>query len=212
MQAQPGKSEEPLVDVSHYDSTILAEYAKNDMLPYTGQKIIVRENLAQRLALANADLAPMGYCLKVVYGYRHPAVQLDYFTKRQNILRAEFPHLNETDLVELTHSFVAMPEVAGHPTGGAIDVTLACSAGYELDMGTKIADFTQPDTIKTYADGLTSLQQANRQLLHDVLVAQGFAPFYGEWWHFSFKDREWAAFYGHKQAVYGPIEFSLFQD
>jgi D-alanyl-D-alanine dipeptidase len=37
------------------------------------------------------------------------------------------------------------------------------------------------------------------------MVAAGFAPFYGEWWHFSYGDREWAAVYGEPAALYGPL-------
>ncbi|MDR3125675.1 MAG: hypothetical protein LBU20_01195 [Candidatus Nomurabacteria bacterium] len=27
------------------------------------------------------------------------------------------------------------------------------------------------------------------------MMSQGFAPYDGEWWHFSYGDREWAAWY-----------------
>ena len=37
------------------------------------------------------------------------------------------------------------------------------------------------------------------------MVAEGFAPFDGEWWHFSYGDREWAAFYGLSQTLYAHI-------
>lgn len=50
---------------------------------------------------------------------------------------------------------------------------------------------------------LASPEQAQRRsLLHDLMVAEDFAPFYGEWWHFSYGDREWAAFYNVEKAMY----------
>ena len=58
----------------------------------------------------------------------------------------------------------------------------------------------------TYAKGLTDEQIKNRKMLHDLMVEEGFAPFYGEWWHFSYGDREWAAFYD-KETLYAPIDF-----
>ena len=78
-------------------------------------------------------------------------------------------------------------------------------SGDELDMGNKIADYANPEVIKTFAR-VTGEQAKNRQLLHDLMVAQNFAPFYGEWWHFSYGDREWAVFYGEK-ALYGAVDF-----
>lgn len=35
-------------------------------------------------------------------------------------------------------------------------------------------------------------QKENRFLLQDLMLLVGFAPYYGEWWHFSYGDREWA--------------------
>jgi len=104
-------------------------------------------------------------------------------------------------------SVVASPDVAGHTTGGAIDITIRYR-GRELDMGTKIADFNDPELIKTNSARITSRQADNRKLLHDLLVRQGLAPFYGEWWHFSYGDREWACFYKKKKALYSEVSYS----
>jgi D-alanyl-D-alanine dipeptidase len=38
------------------------------------------------------------------------------------------------------------------------------------------------------------------------MTSVGFAPFDGEWWHFSYGDREWAYFYKKKNALYGQIK------
>ena len=94
--------------------------------------------------------------------------------------------------------------MAGHPTGGAVDLTLAIN-GREIPMGGKIADFSQPELLPTFSSLVTSEQAYWRLLLHDAMVAEGFAPFYGEWWHYSFGDREWAAFYGQSKTLYAPI-------
>ncbi len=40
------------------------------------------------------------------------------------------------------------------------------------------------------------------------MLTAGFAPFDGEWWHFSFGDREWARFYGAENALYEQIQFA----
>jgi len=203
-----GDSKEPLVSVQQYASSILAVYNKPDMLRYTGDTILVRDEVAKKLGAVNEVLEKsLGLRLKVVYGYRHPEVQERYFYNRKTQLRTENPDLNDDELNRLTHNFVAVPDVAGHPTGGAVDLTIVNAAGEELDMGNVIADYRDPEIIKTFA-ATSKEQAANRKILHDAMVAQGFAPFYGEWWHFSYGDREWAAFYGKKEALYGAIRLS----
>lgn len=72
-------------------------------------------------------------------------------------------------------------------------------------MGCAIADFTAIELLPTYSHLATPEQAKWRILLHDLMVAEGFAPFYGEWWHFSFGDREWSVFYDAPYAQYGPI-------
>lgn len=200
-----GHSNEQLADVRSYDGSIIAQYNKPDMLTYTGETILVRDTIARKLARVNEKLRGQGLGLKVVYGYRHPAVQQDYFDKRRSTLASETLGLSEDELDRLAHNFVAIPTVGGHPAGAAVDLTVVDQSGAELDMGTGIADYRDPDKIKTFAPKLTPAQQANRGLLHDLMVEQGFAPFYGEWWHFSYGDREWAAFYNKKTALYGAI-------
>ena len=56
----------------------------------------------------------------------------------------------------------------------------------------------------TFAQGLTAAQRDLRLLLHDLMLENGFAPFY-ELWHFSYGDREWAAFYSRAKTVYSPL-------
>lgn len=203
-----GSSDEPLVSVTSYNPSIKAEYIKKDMLPITGETIYVRDSVARKLANVETYLRKQGYCLHVVYGYRHPDIQMAYFTKRKDEIAKEKPDISDKDLESYVHNFVAVPDIAGHPTGAAIDTTLTTLDGDEVDMGSAIADYSDEDIIKTQADGLTSEQIKNRKLLHDAMVSEGFAPFYGEWWHFSYGDREWAAFYD-KKALYDVIDFTI---
>jgi D-alanyl-D-alanine dipeptidase len=200
---------EPLVDVRTFDPNIVARYEKMDMVPFTGNDIFVRETLARKLATASSTLQKSGHLrLRVAYGYRHPEVQQKYFGERREKLRAQHPSLSEEALDALTHNFVAVPSVAGHPTGGAVDITIIDTAENDLDMGTRIADWSEPEKIKTFANDLSDAHIKNRRLLHDALIEQGLAPFYGEWWHFSYGDREWACFYGKPTAIYTALEYT----
>lgn len=204
--APAGDSSEPLIDVQTYSGEIVARYDKHDMEKYTGEVILVRDAVAKKLADIQGSLYNQyGLRLKVVYGYRHPDIQMSYFETRKLRLGTENPNLSDSELDRLTHNFVAVPSVAGHPTGGAVDLTIVDTYGNELDMGNKIADYANPELIKTFAR-VNSEQAKNRQLLHDLMIEQDFAPFYGEWWHFSYGDREWAAFYNRK-ALYGAVDF-----
>lgn len=58
-----------------------------------------------------------------------------------------------------------------------------------------IVNFSDPQKIQTFSDEISGQQATNRKFLHDYMVGQGFSPFYGEWWHFSYGDREYGAIY-----------------
>lgn len=201
-----GDSDEKLMNVRDYDNSITAQYEKFDMVAYTGLEILVRETVAKKLAIVNRRLKnKYDLALKVVYGYRALEVQENYFNARRAKLRIANPELSPEELVALTHNFVAAPEVAGHVTGGAVDITLVDSGGVACDMGTRVADFADEDRIKTFAAEITANQRRLRQILLDEMVSVGFAPFLGEWWHFSYGDKEWAAYYQKPSALYGPL-------
>ncbi|MDE1919083.1 MAG: D-alanyl-D-alanine carboxypeptidase family protein [Patescibacteria group bacterium] len=206
-KADSNDNNEALVDVRTYNASIRAVYEKSDMIPYTGNSIFVRDTLAKKLAVIETEFSRIGYSMQVVYGYRHPEIQEKYFEKRKQILRLKNPTASEIELDELTHRFVAVPSVAGHPTGGAVDVTLVKTDGAFVDMGTKIADFSDVEKIETFAKDLTPTQVENRRILRDAMIKEELAPFYGEWWHFSYGDREWATFYGKSSSLYAPIDF-----
>lgn len=201
LQAIPYKENgECLVNLEKFGSNIRSEYRRTD----SGLKsILVRKSVFNKLQNIQRQLDP-NMQLLVVEGYRPPGYQEAYYLKE---LLGQFrinPSLEFNLLLEQTHQFVALPSVAGHPTGGAIDLTLAC-AGEEVDMGGEIANFSFPELLPTYSRFITSEQVKWRIVLHDLMIAEGFAPFYGEWWHFSYGDREWAAFYDQPEAIYSPI-------
>lgn len=207
-QHSAGDSDEQLVDVVLYDNSIITQYIKTDMVAITGNTIYVRDTIAKKLARIEASLREKGYGLKIVYGYRHPRIQREYFKSRKNNLALRYPELTGAALDRYTHNYVAVPEIAGHPAGAAVDLTLVDSNKLEVNMGTAIADYTDETKIRTFASSLTPEQTENRKLLHDVMINENFAPFYGEWWHFSYGDREWAAFYD-KKALYGTVSFQI---
>lgn len=204
LTAKTGENQEKLVNVRQFAPNILAVHENQEMQKYTGDLILVRKTVAQKLSQASQNL-PKGYKLKIVFGYRHPDIQKKYFQAELKRAGETCGKLDRQTLYEKVHPLIAVPEVAGHPTGGAVDVTITDQNGQDLPMGTKISDFTNPELLPTFSNQVPAAAQINRQMLHDLMVAAGFAPFYGEWWHFSYGDREWAAFYHKNQSLYSTI-------
>lgn len=198
---------EPLLEVSGLLPDVLCEYQKQDMIPYVGNRFFLRRGVIERLRLASVVLKKErpDWRFKLVYAYRHPEIQTKYFEARQNEIRAKNPSLTEDEIRDRAHLLSASPDVAGHPTGGAIDITIVDEAGVELDMGTSIADFSQGEKIQTFFPSLAEKQKENRRLLRELLKQQAFAPFDGEWWHFSYGDREWAKYYEKPASFYSTI-------
>ena len=198
---------EPLLDVSNLLPDVLCEYQKLDMLSYVGNRFFLRRGVIERLRLAFIALKKElpHWRLKLVYAYRHPEIQTKYFETRRNEIRSRNPDLTEDEVRDRAHLLSASPDVAGHPTGGAIDITIISGTGAELDMGTGIADFSQGEKIQTFFPSLSEKQKEYRLLLRELLMKQEFAPFDGEWWHFSYGDREWAKYYEKPASFYSTI-------
>jgi len=195
---------EPMVALDDMETSIICRHTRRGML--APSKILVRQTVAAKLQEVQAKLTQKfpQWQLVVVEGYRHPFVQEREFLHQFAMLSRQYPTMDVEELEERAHQRVALPSVAGHPTGGAVDVSLADN-GQEIDMGCAIADFNRPDALPTFAQGVAKSQHEHRLLLHGLMLEAGFAPFYGEWWHYSFGDREWAAFYGKSKTIYSPI-------
>jgi len=192
------ENKEPLINLADVCPEILCDYRRKDSDINT---ILVKKTIADMLQRVQKQLTlhDLRMQLLVVEGYRSLACQERCFLKQMLVEHKKYPTMDFESLLEHVHQFIALPSVAGHPTGGAVDLTIACE-GQEIDMGGEIADFSIPERLPTYSSLVTSEQAMRRLLLHDLMVAEGFAPFYGEWWHFSYGDREWTAFYDASEA------------
>lgn len=196
-------SEEPLVPIVQ-TPTLVAYQLRTEMLPITGETIYVRRTVCKLLGEASVKLASEapGTQLQVGYGYRALSVQRTNFERQRERLRGTVP---DADLDEATHRYVALPEIAGHPAGAAVDVRMLWD-GEPVDCGTDMWSF-QPDTY-TFSPYISRQARDSRLLLRWAMMSVGFAPFDGEWWHFSYGDKEWAKYYGRPAALYEQLEFS----
>ena len=176
-----------------------------DMLPYTWRHIYVREGVARRLEHAATLLEQYDdhLQLEVVYGYRAPEVQQQLFRKFEKELRSKYKGKKLFDEVQRR---LAPIEVAGHPAGAAVDIHIIKN-GLPIDFGTRIWEFV-PDSY-TFSPFISRHAWDNRQLLRRIMMSVGFAPFDGEWWHFSYGDKEWARYYGRSAAIYDHIDFKI---
>jgi D-alanyl-D-alanine dipeptidase len=91
-----------------------------------------------------------------------------------------FPRVDKKLLFKLGY----LSNRSGHSRGSTIDITLIDKkTGKELDMGSPY-DFL--DEVSSYDSKTISPQQfANRKLLREVMIKNGFRPYNKEWWHFT---------------------------
>lgn len=182
------------------DQSAIGKYESLTDMKEDFPDIPVRTEVADMLNLANSILKRVNanYQLVVTYGFRSLEIQQQYFDEQ----RRKYPLASDDETLEIIHRSIAVPEVAGHPTGGAVDVYIADThTGESLNFGTPIYTFNSKD-VYTFSPFVDEEAVQNRQLLRGAMLSAGFAPYDGEWWHFSFGDREWAFYYKKPTAVY----------
>lgn len=165
----------------------------------------VREEVADFLRAAEMFL-PKGYKLHFFGGWRHFVVQMTNWESNLADKRKEFPNASESEVKRISRMTSADPTRGGfgpHQTGGAIDLTIVDRHGKELDMGTKFS-FHGPESATDFP-GITSKQRANRNMLRDAMTRAGFQNYPGEWWHYSYGDRAYAAYQRLPCAIYGEV-------
>lgn len=166
-----------------------------------------RHDVAKRLVTAARRLPPH-LRLLVVEAYRSLDVQRSYFRDYTHVLKRDYPWLDGDALYEKVSQWVAPPEVGGHPTGAAIDLTLQHIDGGHVDMGTVLNANDAESSGACFTDSAFITREAarNRAILRDAMSAAGFVNYPSEWWHWSYGDRYWAVVSGKPHAVYGPVE------
>ena len=188
------------------DELVFGRYQKSrNMLEY-GQQIAIRKTVYNMLieVAKKLKLSYPNYKLIVAFGYRDMKKKKKFFNEILEKVKDKFD--DEMEMLEYIHEKIAVPEVSGHTTGGAVDVAIYDSQENKmLDYGTDILDY---NTNKCYyiSDEITETERENRELLRNIMVNEGFAPYDGEWWHFSYGDKEWAFYYHKKEALYNQVD------
>ncbi len=156
---------------------------------------LITKEAARALKLVSAQMNVRGYRLKVFDAYR-PAGAVKHFVMwgvEDLDLRMKpyfYPELEKQEL--FAKGYIASR--SGHSRGSTIDLTLLdMQTGKELDMGSPFDLFSE----KSHPDytGVTEEQYANRMILRDVMVKNGFEPIDCEWWHFTLRNEPYPDIY-----------------
>ena len=167
--------------------------------------IMLRETVYRKLLKVNEKLKEINnnYQLIVVYGYRALNKKKKYFEIEIDKAKDKFD--NQLDLYEYVHEKIAVPTVAGHPAGGAVDIVIYDNSKKKIiDFGCDVHDFST-NKCYTFYEKISELAKENRMLLRKLMCEEGFAPYDGEWWHFSYGDKEWAFYYKKEKYLYDQV-------
>ena len=185
---------EPLVDVVKHPKI----FHNDDTIE---RPLLLRKNVARKLYKV-ADSLPDNVYLKIYSVFRSRSLIYNAWKEEEERLMKENPKKNRAELLELVSTKVSSPKVnmGGHDTGAAIDLSLCDANQQDFDFGTKIKE-------KHKKVHLTKEQKENRKMLKDFMTAQNFVNLPGQWWHFSYGDKIWAAYKGKRNgAFYGAAE------
>lgn len=170
-------------------------------------RMYMREGAAARLvAAAKALMAETDgqSTLKIYDAFRPLALQRQLFDQIKSDIATK-ENLVGKALWERVTQFIADPDLTPpHSTGGATDLTIVdIATGQERDMGTPVD--TIDDAVNTW-HAVAPAARANRELLWNIMTAQGFVNLASEWWHYSYGDQYWAIYQGEQSARYGSKE------
>ena len=199
-------AEEPvLFEALRSQGVLQVRHLDQDMVPFTGEAIYVRRPLVDLLYWAGQELKTLDrtLTLRVIYGFRALEVQARLFDQAKAALQEQYP--DDDERTEAAHRHIAVPSVAGRPTGGAVGVDLLRD-GSPVELGSPVLA-TSRDSF-TFSPFISRTAWENRQLLRRAMMAAGFAPYDGEWWHFSYGDKEWARYHRKPGALYAQVSLA----
>ncbi len=188
------ENHEPLVDV-HLACPSL-KIIRPQVIPY------VRQTVA-RMCEEAAHLLPTGYHLGLVEGWRPIERQQRIYDFLWQCAKDTFPHRDHVALRRTVCRWVAPTDQKappGHCTGAAVDVWLVDDSGELIDVN---SPFDRFHAAPTYALGLTSEAQKNRNILVEAMLSVGFSNCRDEWWHYSYGDAGWAVRMQKSECMYG---------
>lgn len=183
---------EKVISLRNIHKKILIDETRNQISSKSDLFCYARESIIERLINATNYL-PHGYQFLIKEAYRPLSRQKKSFEEALNYYKTQYPLKEDEEVYKLTCQYVAPVKVAGHPSGGAIDITLLKDK-IEVDMGTEFNEIpTEPENL-TYLHSayVGEIAKVNRKILIDCMEGVGFVNYPPEWWHWSYGDCYWA--------------------
>ena len=173
-----------ILDIRYYSGN---NFVGDRIDGYEEPLALLSEEAARALKSAADQLREQGYRLKIFDAYR-PQRAVSHFASwandRDDTRNKDdyYPNLDKSVLID--YGYIAY--YSGHCRGSKVDLTLTDQKGKELDMG---GTFDYFDTL-SHPDytGITEEQYANRMLLREAMLDNGFYPCDTEWWDFTLYD------------------------
>jgi D-alanyl-D-alanine dipeptidase len=187
------------VSVSDEIPDVILEIRYYSIFNFVGERIdgyeqpaaLLTAEAVSALKKASDEARARGYRLKIFDAYR-PQKAVDHFMRwagdssDTRMKRYFYPEIDKDHLIP--GGYIA--ERSGHSRGSTVDLTLYdMRTQKELDMGSPF-DFFGEVSHPDYR-GITEQQYANRMLLRDIMVSNGFLPLDEEWWHFTLAGEPW---------------------
>lgn len=191
---------EPLAEIPDYISWIPVYYDRS--LPGATNVARARRSVVDRLIRAHA-LLPDGFSFAVLDAWRPLSLQ-----------RALVELYSTTHGDVVGSGFVSAPDDRSapppHVSGAALDLTISYD-GVPLGLGSDFDEFT-PQAASDWYDKQPSTDPVDLQIdrlrgvMRHALLSAGFAPYREEWWHWSYGDQWWAAYYQRPAAIFDVVE------
>ena len=174
-----------VLDVRYYSED---NFVGKSVDGYRKPVVLVSKIAAQALSAVQESLRQQGLGLKIFDAYR-PQKAVDHFVRwaanpADTLTKTEYyPELPKDQLFDLGY----ISAKSGHTRGSTLDLTIVnLETGEELDMGSGWDFFGD---ISHHDSPLVDEQAtANRNLLRDLMIENGFRPATTEWWHYTLMD------------------------
>lgn len=205
-------SPEELVDLRDYG--FIVDESRSQIANRSVHFTKVRKTVAEKLLEAQKKL-PAGIDFFVKEGYRPISQQLKSYEKVKSYFRENNPEFDEDRIKMETNKLCSPVEVAPHPTGAAVDLTLIyVDTHRELDLGTEYNAVPHDTGNATFidAENISAEAKKNRMILKVAMEFVGFVCYPSEWWHWSYGDKYWAFEKKVEQALYSTIEEKHLED
>lgn len=154
---------------------------------YNANVAIMTTQTAVALKKVQTELAKQNLSIKIYDAYR-PQRAVNHFVRwakvvNDTLMKQQFyPRVAKKNLFK--EGYIASK--SRHSSGSTLDVTIIdLTTGEELDMGSLYDFFGSESWVAN--KNLTKTQFKNRQILQEVMLANGFRNYAQEWWHFTLR-------------------------